>query len=634
MLTCLIDDDADLIWRLAAGAALGWTLTSLGAYIFASVLGLGPLVVLLSLALALAPLGLLRRPAVRRMLAHGARSLVSPGSRVGLIGLAVTAVFVALLCGRAFYIESGGIYVGDDHNFGDLSMHLAITCDFLFGQRFPPEHPSLSGASLTYPFLMDFGVAVLVTGGLPLRDAYLVESAVLFVGLLVLLHHWARLLSGDRLAARLAVVLFVCSGGLGWWTYLRDASRSGDGLIGHLMHLTRDYTIAPDPALGLRWGNTVTTLLLTQRTLLLGLSLALIVFTLWWRAMSVRDGSAVKRLMLAGGVVTGLLPLAHAHSFLVVMGLGAGMATLFLVRTALRRGEGPVEGDLGWRPWVMFAATALAIGLPQIFWVMSGSRVQNSGFFAWHPGWDSADQPFMAFWLYNTGLLIPLVLVALFARERGERLVPSRAAWFYAPFVLCFVVPNLFKLAPWVWDNIKVLVYWFLASVPIVACLLARLLRLGPISRIVAMAALVVLTASGCIDIWRVLDGQVSLRIIDRDGIEFAQQVRRVTPNNAIILRAAVVNHPLVLSGRRCYLGYPGHVWSQGLSADARENTIKIIYAGGAPARVLLKKLGIEYVAVGPQERATMPVDDAFFPPTQAVASVGPYTLYHVTASP
>ncbi len=46
---------------------------------------------------------------------------------------------------------------------------------------------------------------------------------------------------------------------------------------------------------------------------------------------------------------------------------------------------------------------------------------------------------------------------------------------FYIPFLLCFIIPNLVRLAPWDWDNIKILIYWFVGSLPFVALLLARL---------------------------------------------------------------------------------------------------------------------------------------------------------------
>ena len=44
--------------------------------------------------------------------------------------------------------------------------------------------------------------------------------------------------------------------------------------------------------------------------------------------------------------------------------------------------------------------------------------------------------------------------------QDNDELVPGPLLRFYLPFTFCFIVPNLVKLAPWGWDNIKVLFYW------------------------------------------------------------------------------------------------------------------------------------------------------------------------------
>src|SRR5205085_2157617 len=50
---------------------------------------------------------------------------------------------------------------------------------------------------------------------------------------------------------------------------------------------------------------------------------------------------------------------------------------------------------------------------------------------------------------------------------------------FYLPFTLCFIIANVTKVSPYLWDNIKVLFYWYVASTPLVALLLVRLWRMG-----------------------------------------------------------------------------------------------------------------------------------------------------------
>ena len=65
--------------------------------------------------------------------------------------------------------------------------------------------------------------------------------------------------------------------------------------------------------------------------------------------------------------------------------------------------------------------------------------------------------PYVAwFWLKNTGLFIPLLVIALVWKP-DDYLVPRKLLLFYLPFTMAFFVPNFVKLAPWVWDNIKML---------------------------------------------------------------------------------------------------------------------------------------------------------------------------------
>jgi len=45
----------------------------------------------------------------------------------------------------------------------------------------------------------------------------------------------------------------------------------------------------------------------------------------------------------------------------------------------------------------------------------------------------------------------------------------------------------------------------------------------------------------------------------------------------------------------------------------------------------LLRKYGVDYVVVDPQERSVMAVNDAFFSSYREVATVGEYHLYKIT---
>ncbi len=353
--------------------------------------------------------------------------------------------------------------------------------------------------------------------------------------------------------------------------------------------------------------------------------------------------------MLAAGLVAGLLPLAHAHSFVVLMSMGGCLALLSAwdsLWTEAGDEEGSTSAGGGARArvverlkgWAVFFASALVIAAPQMLWATYKSDVEAGSFFGWHFGWEGGARNVALFWLKNTGLFVPLLVAAIAWRGGRAPLVPRRLLLFYLPFTLCFVVPNLFKLSPWAWDNIKVIYYWWVASAPLVALLLAHLLRQGAVMKVAAALALVVaLTLSGALDVWRVASGAMEQRVFERDGLAFAELIKEKTPPRSVILHAPTYNHPVLLTGRRGLIGYAGHLWSHGITNYAeRERDAALIYRGGAEAEAALARWRVEYVVVGPLERYEMSakgiaVNEAFFQRYTKVGQVGGYSLYKTT---
>ncbi len=461
------------------------------------------------------------------------------------------------------------------------------------------------------------GLAELLGVSDPLRIVFGPNATeALNLALLGLLYHWASRLTGDRAAARLVPPLVFLSGGLGWWMLFHETQGLGRGLTGLAELLRRpahDYTMFPG---ALRWGNAVLTLLIPQRAFLLGLPLFLMVWTLWWRALGEEptreNGPRQLRLMTGAGVLAGLLPQAHAHSFAVLMASAVCLVPLFPA----------------FKAWVRFFGYAAAVAAPQLIYSAVGSSVRTGTFVAWHLGWDRGEQGVAAFWLYNTGLVWPLLLLALL--WRGSRpVVPARLALFLSPFVIWFIAPNLLRLSPWIWDNIKFLFFWYVAATPLVALVVVRIWRLPRrLGWLPASALLLSLILSGALDVWRIAGRVTAQRIFDAQGLAFARLVTTVTPPRALVLHLPTYNHPVYLSGRRSLLGYPGHIPSQGLDAGTREQDVARIYAGDAEASALLARYGVDYIVLGPHERSTLVVNEEFLKRFEWVGEVGDYRLY------
>lgn len=451
--TYIYDEGASIGARLCTGACTGLAAFGMIAFVLASLIGLTPLSIALAAVFTASPfIWLLNSDRRRQINEHLTtstealrRALVHPnGSVIGyFLYYAIAAVVIWLIFGRAMIVEPEGIYTGVLNNFGDLPFHLSVVTGFAFGHNYPPEDPTYAGVRFTYPFLTDFISAVFVRCGADLRTSLFIENFLLALGFVGVLHRWAWEMLRDRVAALLTPLLVLLNGGFGWVLLYGGAWKNEQGLIGLIRQLPASFTVIPETTW--RWGNAISALLLPQRGILLGLPLAVIVFTQWWMATcgaettneeaskrgerakddnaktqrkdrkkqdwaarkpsatELRDTASARRefstsflraspmaRMVAAGIVAGLLPLIHAHTFVVVMTMSACICLL----------------QWRWRLWITFAVVASAIALPQMWWSMTGSAVKASNFFAWEFGWDHGKDNPVWFWFKNTGLFV------------------------------------------------------------------------------------------------------------------------------------------------------------------------------------------------------------------------------------
>jgi hypothetical protein len=504
------------------------------------------------------------------------------------IALIITHFLIFLLIftilRHGYYQNQDGIWTAMVDNYADLTLHLGIINRFILGQNFPPEHPVLAGASLAYPFLVDLQAGILSLIGITLEQAFLLQGILLMLAIFALLHWLTFCFSGSHLAGCLAVVLLLFNGGFGWWMFITEASQAEGGWMSYLMHLPHDFTAHQELY---RWGNSLLYWFIPMRSMLFGAALSLVVWIIWWEVLTEEQNPSVRKQMIFAALVAGLMPLAHAHSFACLM-VQAGVLSLL--------------NRKNFRYWVEFAVIATTLALPQILWITSGAQTDATKFIAWHFGWTKGENNFLWYWFLNTGLFIPLLIAALvwlFRQGVGRR----KVLIFWLPFAFWFLLPNIIKVAPWEWDNIKLLYLWYLGSVSLVGMLLARLFRGGIATACWAILLVLLLTASSALDYWRVLSGAVQFQVYSKADQEIAKFISENTTNQALILSAPIHNSQVLLTGRRLFMGYPGTLWTHGLQYEARLQEVKDIYNGAPQALEQLKKNNIQYIILTTKER-------------------------------
>ena len=402
--------------------------------------------------------------------------------------------------------RDGAILTGAINNIGDLPLHTSMVTSFAYGANFPPEHSQFTGARLTYPFLADFISAFFIRTGVSLTTAMYLQTVFLMVALPALGYRWALKLTRDRLAAVISVGLLLLSGGFGWWLFGDDVPEERRPVAsgshapvprvynGNLLWLSLGQHARGDIASSTQFPVRLAAFDYNHDVVVEAIEAPRETHerdrTERWSFARFRlaISSYPMRRMLGAGAITGLLPLAHTTTFGVMMGMAACLALL------LRR----------WQRWAAFFAAALLVALPQVWWFGHGSSVQPRNMFAWQIGWDKGSANFWWFWFKNTGLFIPALAIALVwgasTRTMSRRFLLSLRS-----------VPSLFHWSKF--TSIDALDlgqhqsvnYWYIAAVPLVAILLARIWRARILGPLAAAILFICMTAAGALDVWRVL---------------------------------------------------------------------------------------------------------------------------------
>lgn len=591
--------------RWSYGIPLGMVVGTLPIVPLATVVGFtGPLIVATVAAEVAVAFVLLRGSGARRPVVPPWRWWLARGRWLPLVVIALlTARWLVTWSGAI--VETDGLVAGHVTLWGDWPIHLGNVASFAFGDNFPPQHPRFAGAPFGYHYLADLTAAMLVPLGLTPGAALAVHSFVLCVAVAVALYAFARRLTGSRLAGTLALVLFLYGGNLGWLLTAAAIDQSGD-ILGTIA--TKAWDFRWKTQFDFEWVNMFWGFWAPQRAFLYGLPIAFVVL----RTTSVAHRVPDDRRWILAGVVAGLLPLAHLGTLLA---LAMVVPVLFLLRPS--------------RGWIVYGLVWLAVAVPQLL-VLGGGGGGALAATRLQWGWVGGDQA-LWFWIKNLGPFLALLPVALLGR-----VLPEHSRRMLAAFMVLFIVANVVVFQPWDWDNHKFLVHWFLATVILVAAVLARAwLRGGAPARALVVGALVVLLLSGALEDLGQALGQSRYRMFDRDAVTMATAIRERTAPDALFV-TGMANHDVAgaLTGRRLLVGYANWLWAEGVSYEARRADALRILRLAPEAASLIARYGVDYVLVGPFERDRHGVDDATWAARYPVAlEVGAYRVYDVRAT-
>jgi len=587
-------------FELAGGIAIGLMLNAWIGFLLALLSGLNATAITLTTIILAIPAVLILLP---KWKAKIFASRTVDLQQINVWYLVPWLVLLAVLFGRVFIIENGNILTAPANSYGDLPFHVSAITSFAYGENFPPHNPIFAGLPFTYSFIIDFLAAFYLRAGAGWRVALFLENFALAVALVVLIAQLTLVLTKSLRAAYLTPIIFFFNGGFGFLNFFGDPDSDGWFAKTYTMNVDLETPIGPVP---IRWGNVFTTLLIPQRSLLFGLPLVALILISWWIAANATDDGFRRRALLIAGLCTGTLPLIHAHGFLSVVIVSVPLALIFFP----------------WRNWAHYFAPAILLSLPQVLFLRATPVRQQ--LFSLALGWESGERSFIVFWMVNAGVFLVLALAAMFSK----RFIEPGARVFASFFWLWFLIPNVVTLAPWPWDNIKMLVYWHFAMCPIVAAVLAHMISKGWALRFAGFACLILITLAGALDVTRSIIREKTPLYSARER-EVAELIKSATEPRAIIVHAPIHNSVVSLTGRQSLMGYPGHLWTHGIDFQQRAHDVDSIFSTGSTQ--LLHKYGIGYVLIGPVEVTQINADPAVFSETtQQVFDYNGYKLLKV----
>lgn len=504
----------------------------------------------------------------------------------------VLAACFAAFAVRSFcwliYYDGNDLKVQSPNNLGDLSLHLTYIKHFASGVPLWPDNPIEPFSKLRYPAGTDLFNAVLTCLGLD------VHKGLVWVGIIASI---ATFYAFYRWGGVFGIAAFLFNGGLASYPALETLS-------------FQDYQGANNIA----WKSIALSMFVTQRGVLYAFPAALLLLYQWRakffpdyvepalvrRADNDDDYTALlglRRPPLPFWIEASLyatMPLYHSHTFIA---LSLVLAFLFIL------------GDWNARKQsLLLVATAV---IPATFCVWVTTDYFHAGsFIKWQPGWvqvtGDMKMPLVEFWLVNFGAWVPLLLyfvgivgLTVWKQAREPDFKISATVAFLIPAIAIFLVGNLVKLAPWEWDNIKVIVWAYFLILPF---LWTELVVQWPLH----LRALVCLALfwSGFATLWGGLSaGRNGFGIGNREELDAIASVVKKLPADARYAGWPTWGHPILLQGRKMVLGYPGHLWTQGFDYSPTFDKLQAMMLGAPNWKEIARSFHTRYLFWGREEK-------------------------------
>lgn len=522
------------------------------------------------------------------------------GDHVGIAVLIVFLVFAVWLCWHTLSVTANGDISVYNYAWSDIVYHHAYIRSVVYGENVPIQYPYFANEPIHYHFLFNYYAGKISQLGLHSVTAYNTLSALGLVCLLMLIFEFGRIYFNSTLTGLLGAIFFIFHGSLNVFGWLWQNFDFG---------LPQKIAEKSGWIYGARfenWGLFNLHVFVNQRHLPFTLAfLVLLVIFVFQRLEKVEAAEAASEtnsaswFTLSGNDFANLKPILF---WIVIIGampfwnvLVAVVSIMFFGAFALIhfRHRSILFGFL------LTAVAAALIVYPQLQLYKSGNSILTD-YPKLHFGYALTEPSLTEFIVYYStvlGIKLILMLAALF-------LVNWRLRWYFAVFLIGFVIANIFQLGTVLYDNNKLILTSLIFVNCYAAYLIVRLWRkYFYVAAFPAIILILAVTLAGIVDLFAVKNhGQAKLA--DETSKLKLWTLFKTKPK-AVFLTNTSIPHgdsaiaAINLAGR--YLYVVSSCVDSSCRVEPRMNIAQKIYSfsGGAEAvQPLLAREQIDYIVI------------------------------------
>ncbi len=503
------------------------------------------------------------------------------------VALALVSIWITLCCAANLEWDSAGNLITHSYSvWGDWSAHFSFIS--AFRERgihwLSGDNPLFMGMPMQYPFLSHLLTAFYAWAlHLNVVTATFSMSLILMLGLPFALRYFFDSLGLKPWTSFTSVVLFLFAGGF----------QCFDSAIGPKEFVTNQFD------LGSIFTQFIIFELFPQRAFLFGVICFSLLAGRLIRGM--KNNTLTLPQVSILGVLISLMTWLHVHTWISISSL-----ILFSF----------IAPPVPFRKKILIFGASVA-GLSAILLGYLLFRGHPSPEFSntwdiWFPLWAQSpkaniakahDMNFFVFWIYNTGIFLPLALAGIYFTGCFSKGASYLKPLAYSGLTL-FLVALFFNIQPYYYDNLKLFTYSFLLLAPFAALGLEKIAGLHKLLYPVAVALLAVQCASACLDLNSLRSHIQTTTFFNADEFTLAEEFKsiRKSPDSLVLIGSGHNHWVPCLAGNPIVMGYPGWLWSWGINYVSRERQVQAILMGKPEAQAAIQALHFDYVIVRKNE--------------------------------